>query len=461
MAGVGGASGGGAGEPQAGSGSLPSGTGGAMAAAGNGGIAGTTPSCVPGTEGCACNTGACDAELACAEGTCRRVVCGDGTQDPGEECDDGNASDTDACTSGCVSARCGDGHVRGDTEQCDDGNDEDGDSCTNACAKRYNVAFVTSTTHNVMSLGGVPGGDAVCAARAEAAGLPGEFVAFMNTSAESIAARLEGARGWVRTDGKPFLDEIEGQATFYPPSLNEHGVAVSDWPPALGGYPSGASDNECEDWTSEGGDALFLIGDPTGGTGAWNGSWSGTQCSTPFRIYCLQRDYSSALTIEPAEGRLAFLSNAPWLPAGGLSAADARCNQDAVDAGLTGTFKALLATSTASAASRFSTEGTWVRRDGIPIVARAQDLFDPEGVLLAPLQVTAFGGYLGNYGGWSGGADPTRAGTATCDDWTSSSASALGTSGRVFFGTISRMLGYDDGDPCDAQYTHLYCLEDP
>jgi hypothetical protein len=116
---------------------------------------------------------------------------------------------------------------------------------------------------------------------------------------------------------------------------------ASDWPPALGGYADGASDNECEDWTSEGDDAYFLIGDPMAGTGAWNGGWSGTQCSTAFRLYCLQRDYSNVLTFEATGGRLAFITNQPWIPAGGLAAADARCNQDALDAGLAGSFKAL------------------------------------------------------------------------------------------------------------------------
>ena len=82
---------------------------------------------------------------------------------------------------------------------------------------------------------------------------------------------------------------------------------------------------------------LDRIGDPTGGAGAWNGGWSSTHCSSPFRLYCLQRDFSSVLSVEPAEGRLAFVSNAPWSPQGGLTAADARCNQEAFDPGLTGT----------------------------------------------------------------------------------------------------------------------------
>ncbi|MGE3636313.1 MAG: DUF4215 domain-containing protein, partial [Sandaracinaceae bacterium] len=35
--------------------------------------------------------------------------CGDGIVEEGEECDDGNAVDTDSCRNTCQTARCGDG----------------------------------------------------------------------------------------------------------------------------------------------------------------------------------------------------------------------------------------------------------------------------------------------------------------------------------------------------------------
>ncbi len=59
--------------------------------------------------------------------------CGDGVTDAGEECDDGNMDDADACTNACKNAVCGDGIV-GPGEACDDGNMVDDDACTNACA---------------------------------------------------------------------------------------------------------------------------------------------------------------------------------------------------------------------------------------------------------------------------------------------------------------------------------------
>ncbi len=60
------------------------------------------------------------------------VVCGNAVVDTGEQCDDGNRLDTDACTNSCRIAVCGDS-VTAVWEQCDDGNRVDGDSCSNTC----------------------------------------------------------------------------------------------------------------------------------------------------------------------------------------------------------------------------------------------------------------------------------------------------------------------------------------
>lgn len=49
--------------------------------------------------------------------------CGDGVVDDGEECDDGNDDDTDACTNVCTVNVCGDGFLHAGVEQCDEGSD--------------------------------------------------------------------------------------------------------------------------------------------------------------------------------------------------------------------------------------------------------------------------------------------------------------------------------------------------
>ena len=58
--------------------------------------------------------------------------CGDGLIQDGEECDDGNGDDGDACLR-CRRARCGDGVIFRGVEFCDDGNNRDGDGCKAAC----------------------------------------------------------------------------------------------------------------------------------------------------------------------------------------------------------------------------------------------------------------------------------------------------------------------------------------
>jgi cysteine-rich repeat protein len=60
-------------------------------------------------------------------------LCGDTVVDDGEACDDGNDVDTDACTSACMLAVCGDGFVQDAVEECDDQNADEADGCTSAC----------------------------------------------------------------------------------------------------------------------------------------------------------------------------------------------------------------------------------------------------------------------------------------------------------------------------------------
>jgi cysteine-rich repeat protein len=58
------------------------------------------------------------------------TLCGNGTRDLGEECDDGNRDDSDGCTNAC--AVCGDGAL-GPGEECDDGGLVSGDGCDANC----------------------------------------------------------------------------------------------------------------------------------------------------------------------------------------------------------------------------------------------------------------------------------------------------------------------------------------
>ncbi len=62
-------------------------------------------------------------------------TCGNGVIEAGEDCDDGNNSDGDGCSSTCKTV-CGDGVVVG-KEECDDKNNVDTDACSNKCVAGY------------------------------------------------------------------------------------------------------------------------------------------------------------------------------------------------------------------------------------------------------------------------------------------------------------------------------------
>lgn len=77
------------------------------------------------------------AEIATPNGVALAIfgVCGDGTLDDFEECDDGNVAGGDGCQGDCLLSVCGDGIVDAG-EQCDDGNLVSCDGCSAECASR-------------------------------------------------------------------------------------------------------------------------------------------------------------------------------------------------------------------------------------------------------------------------------------------------------------------------------------
>jgi hypothetical protein len=287
----------------------------------------------------------------------------------------------------------------------------------------HNFIFVTAETFPVTALTPLSAADALCAQSAATAGLPGTYVAWLSTSAVNAKDRLGSARGWVRPDGNPFADtqsDMRSGRIFFPPYLTAKGRPTEEWV-ATGTTDQGIADPQtCNDYTSTSGN--LKAGDTRETTSNWTyfGAHDfGFPCSNKFPIYCFGTDRQKPVTVTPQPGRLAFLSTLSWQSGGGLTSADASCQTDAMSAGKSGTFKALLATSGASAASRFDAAGMpWVRVDGIPIAAPGTSPFDDG--LQVPLNVTAAGSYRG-FDWIATGADaPNVMGSvgSTCNDWT-------------------------------------------
>jgi cysteine-rich repeat protein len=83
-----------------------------------------------------CGDASCDVSEDCTScpsdcGACPGT-CGDGALDAGEDCDDMGESAT--CNADCTTAACGDSIVNATAgEECDDGNTTDGDGCSSLC----------------------------------------------------------------------------------------------------------------------------------------------------------------------------------------------------------------------------------------------------------------------------------------------------------------------------------------
>ncbi|MDB4955753.1 MAG: Flagellar hook-length control protein FliK [Myxococcales bacterium] len=339
------------------------------------------------------------------------------------------------------------------------------DGTGDGAALQANRVFVTST-RQTPALGGLAGADAMCQARATAAGLPGTYVALLSTTATNAKDRLALARGWVRSDGLPFADSpaslFAGQV-FYPIRLDENGTDIGGFESSMtyaftatseGGVYTGGGD--CGGFTST---AMNTTGGITfAGTSAWTSTVT-MICNQSLRLLCFGVDRSVPVIAPIVQGRIAFLSTV-WMTGSGIVGADARCTTDATAAGLPGTYHALLATSTASATSRFVTTGArWVRPDGVVVVDPASTLATGAAAL-ASINVTAAGSYVAQFLVDTGASATNVAGTnaSTCSDWTSVATNQFPSAG----------IGYESGAPaffyttnrCSDPAARVYCFQD-
>jgi cysteine-rich repeat protein len=193
-----------------------------------------------------CGNGALDLGEECDDGdaddsddclsTCQLASCGDGELHAGyEECDDGNVDDTDDCVDNCVAATCGDGHVLAGVEECDDGNMSNTDACPScqdaACGDGFvwlgneqcdggngcnpDCTIVAGSTRTVFvssqlytgDMGGLVGADALCQGLATAAGLPGVYMAWLSDGVDNPTTRFnQSAVPYVLVTGEQVAD---------------------------------------------------------------------------------------------------------------------------------------------------------------------------------------------------------------------------------------------------------------
>lgn len=234
-------------------------------------------------------------------------MCGDGIQDPGEQCDDGDAnSDNAFCDTHCNLNTCGDGHVFVGWELCDEGlanSDSYGSTCSTQCTPAARCgdhvlqlefgeqcdlgldngtnngdaqglrcdpscrikglrAFVTSQVFDG-ALGGIAGADDRCRLAADAAGLPQpyRFHAYLSTPDSPANARFPGplaeALPYILITGKKLADSHAALLAQGPLgeglSVTELGTSILNEFVATNTAPSGKNFNTkdpCVGWTS-------------------------------------------------------------------------------------------------------------------------------------------------------------------------------------------------------------------
>jgi hypothetical protein len=138
---------------------------------------------------------------------------------------------------------------------------------------------------------------------------------------------------------------------------------------------------------------------------------------------------------DSAGANYAFVSNGAWTgDFGGRDGADALCQAAATNAGLPGTYWALLADTSKvgeeNAATRFLNAGIggWIRTDGRVFALSADDLLNNDHQYY-PLDKDEFGGARARVGTWSGTVGGYAPGN-TCTDWTATGGyGASGVSG--------------------------------
>ena len=149
---------------------------------------------------------------------------------------------------------------------------------------------------------------------------------------------------------------------------------------------------------------------------------------------------------------------------GGLAGADESCNALAEQAGLTGTWKALLSGSNDDAKSRLAIEAAVIRMDGRVVAGTAEALWDPNAPPEHRVKFDARGREIrtctcsgeNDDSVWSGTKEDGTAGDATCDDWSRSDGSSEAASGDA--GDLGDWLFEVPGRACD-QAARIYCID--
>lgn len=353
-----------------------------------------------------------------------------------------------------------------------------------------NLVFVSSTFVPA-NLGGATGGvapyDARCNALATAAGINNvagnAFRAWMSTAAApamtGTGARITATGGWRRLDGAVFAVSraaLQSGLVRVPIEIDEWGARVTDpngmsaWTgtSATGAHRMG---QDCAGWTSDAGTVFLDRGRVEGGPGLFTEGTGGHTCSnSATRIYCFQNTSTAAPGVSPipTNGKVAFVSPV-WAVSGGLTGADAHCNANK-PAGFSSssfTYIALLATTSASAASRLPARTTYYAPNG-SLIGSSEDLKATSALNFLTRDADLNAGiwqhdtvYVsGNDSAWTGAGCSNCLATSTsnCVNWSSNSSLQNALVGRIASAGSDFFDGFGPNNQCSVA-RRLYCFQ--
>lgn len=362
-------------------------------------------------------------------------ICGNALLESGEDCELGIAATCAAAGKFGGLVSCAPHCSVGDTSMC----------------RTWVRVFVTSSTHQA-NFGGLAGGDAICQARADAAFLGGRWRAWLSTTTVDARDRINGAEYRLVDDttivASSWADLLDGTITNNI-DKDEHGLTVlSDVWTSTNQNGTGTGIFTCTDWTR-------INMTPAGNYGSNNFPpssmvWSNRAqagCDFAMHLYCFE--HLPFLRV--------FVTSTGYNGAlGGLSGADAKCQERAAAAGLGGSWTAWLSSSTVDAKDRV-VDAEYRRLDGALVALDKADLLD--GAIIDNITVNELGG--NSYPNvWTGTrADGTGNGDFNCGDWTD--VFEVGSYGKNDFPPNNWTEWHTgvDRTPCSTANLRLYCFE--
>ena len=178
--------------------------------------------------------------------------------------------------------------------------DSTGDGPPGPAGKRVFVSSM-NTNANLAALGGgatgVEGADNMCNNFAGAAGLGGEWQAWISDSTVDAIDRITGSGPWFRMDGQmafankanlttspmvPVVIDEKGRLLMFPPDL------INTWTGTSAGGRFTPNNATCGDWTDGTISAEGTVGDAGEIDSGWT-NFDKLDCDLQGRLYCLER----------------------------------------------------------------------------------------------------------------------------------------------------------------------------